>query len=167
MKLEQALDESILQESFPRYTLAYKGTREHAKPPYHIHDPNPIVLCIDAKYNPDQKGGSILGINLNYIKQDGKDAEKLVKAINKHDNKKFRGFEGLLKVKKFLKKKDVEEYEHTSRKDRYKWLIDEFPEIAPYIRRYKYDASDTDPGSGIKSQKTKGIFGISHEVKRK
>jgi hypothetical protein len=167
LKLEQALNESVLQESFPKYTLAYKGTREHAKPPYHIHDPNPVVLCIDAKYNPDKKGESILGINLNYIKKDGKDADKLVKEINKHDNKKFLGFEGLLKVKKFLKTKDVDEYESTKRQDRYKWLTDQFPEIKPYIRRYKYDGSDTDKDGGIKSQSKKGIFGINHQVKRK
>ncbi len=134
-----------LSESFKKYNLRYKGTQ----PDYKIHDKNPFVLAIDDKYNPDDQGKSILGINLNYYTGN---KNKLIKKINKNDNEAgFRGFEGKLKVRKFINK-DIEEYEETQRKKRYDNFIKTFPHLEKYIRRYKYDGPK---GTGIKSKKRK------------
>jgi hypothetical protein len=139
--------EKALNESYARYTIHYTGTR----PEYKIHDDDPYILLIDGAYNPDNKGNSILGINLNYYQGDVK---KLINKINKFDNKQgFFGFETKLKVKKFLKTKDIEEYEVNERNRRYKTLISEFPELKKLIRRYKFVGKDGEPG--IEDQKKK------------
>jgi len=135
--------DNVLNESFKRYKLKYKGTR----PDYEIHDPSPYILAIDEKYNVDGNGMSVLGINLNYYKGDIK---KIIDEINTKDNKAgFRGFEMKSKVKKRLSKKDISEWETSERKRRYKNLIEQFPYMAKYIRRYKI--------SGIDSKKRKII----------
>lgn len=136
--------EQVLNESFRRYKLKYKGTR----PGYEIHDPAPYILAIDEKYNIDGNGQSILGLNLNYYKGD---LNKLIDDINKNDNKNgFRGFEIKRKLRKrFSGKKDISEWEETERKKRYKSLIEQFPYMAKFIRRYKV--------TGIQSQKRKII----------
>lgn len=139
--------EKILNESFPRYTLSYKGTRKD----YEINDKNPYILAIDRKYNVDDNGESILGINLNYYNGS---VEKLIKKVNDADNEAgFRGFETKLNVKKFLNKNDkFDEYEENMRKKRYKNLIDNFPYLGKFIRRYKKSGPK---GTGIQSQKRK------------
>lgn len=140
MKFQQ-----VLNESFPKYKLTYKGTR----PDYEIHDKNPFVLAIDRKYNVDDNGESILGINLNYYNGN---VEDLIKKVNDADNDAgFKGFDTKLAVKKFLNKKEnFSEYEERKRKERYKNLINNFPYLGKFIRRYK----KTGPkGSGIQSQK--------------
>lgn len=136
----------VLTESYPRYILTYKGTR----PEYKIHDPKPYILALDQSYNPDGKGESILGINLNYYKGD---VRELINKINKFDNKSgYRGFEGKLMVKRFFKKDDVTEWEVDKRNKRYKSLIKEFPELKRYIRRYKKQGPKS---SGIQDQQRK------------
>jgi hypothetical protein len=140
MKFEQ-----VLNESFPRYKLQYVGTR----PNYKIHDKNPYVLCIDKKYNVDGHGESILGINLNYFKGD---KPKLIKDINKTDNKAgFMGFNAKLNFRKFLKK-ETEKWEAEERKRRYVNLIGNYPFLGEFIRRYKLSGED---GTGVISQKRK------------
>jgi len=131
----------VLKESFKRYKLVYDGTR----PDYKIHDPKPYVLAIDDDYNVDNNGRSILGINLNYYKGD---VNKLISNINKNDNKNgFRAFNIKAKVKYKLSKdkKAVKEWEIRNKKKRWKKLIEEFPYLGKFIRRYKI--------SGIKSKK--------------
>ena len=136
----------VLTESYPRYILTYKGTR----PNYKIHDNKPYILALDQYYNPDGKGESILGINLNYY--DG-DVGKLIRKINWFDNKTgYMGFEGRLKAKRFLKHDDVVEWEIDKRNKRYKALIKEFPELKKYIRRYKKQGPK---GTGIQDQQRK------------
>ena len=139
--------EQVLNESFRRYKLKYKGTR----PDYEIHDPTPYILAVDEKYNPDGKGMSILGINLNYYKGD---LNKLIDDINKNDNKNgFRGFEMKTKLRKrFSGGKDISEWEESERKKRYKSLVEQFPYMAKFIRRYKVTGPK---GSGIQDQKRK------------
>lgn len=146
MEFSKVLQESTLIESYPRYILSYKGTR----PEYKIHDDKPYILALDQSYNPDGKGESVLGINLHYYNGDVKG---LINKINKFDNQiGFFGFEGKLKVKKFLKHKNVDEYEVEERKKRYSALINAFPQLAHLIRRYK----KTGPkNSGIQSQDRK------------
>ncbi|MFW6226351.1 MAG: hypothetical protein ACOC3V_05290 [bacterium] len=124
--------EKVLNESFHRYNLRYKGTR----PDYEIHDPRPYIIAVDEKYNPDGNGKSILGINLNYYNGN---VEKIINDINKNDNDKgFRGFEIKTKLqKRFNKNKDISEWEENERKRRYNSLIEQFPYMAKYIRRYK------------------------------
>jgi len=136
----------VLNESYPRAIIKYKGTR----PEYKIHDSEPYIMMLDQSYNPDGKGESILGLNLHYYNGDVKD---LINKINKFDNKKgFFGFEGKLKVKKFLKHEDIKEWEISKRKERYKLLIQAFPQLAHLIRRYK----KTGPkNSGIQSKSRK------------
>lgn len=137
--------EQSLNESFKRYRLKYNSTR----PDYEINDTNPYVLSIDDDYNVDGHGKSILGINLNYYKGD---VNKLIDDINKLDNKEgFRGFEGRVKLKKhFAKDKSkIEEWAGNQRKKRYKTLIENFPYLGKFIRRYKV--------TGISSQK-RAIF---------
>lgn len=135
------------EESFKRYAIRYKGTR----PNYKINDPNPHVLAIDTSYNVDQNGESILGINLDYYNGDVK---KLVKQVDDADNEAgFRGFDTKLAVKKFLNKSDnFSEYEERKRKERYKNLINNFPYLGKFIRRYKKSGPK---GSGIQSQRRK------------
>ena len=136
--------EQVLEESFKRYKLKYKGSRKD----YEIHDPSPYILAVDEKYNYDGNGKSILGLNLNYFKGD---LNKLIDDINKNDNKNgFRGFEIKTKLKKrFNKGKDISEWEIAEKKRRYKSLIEQFPYMAKFIRRYKV--------VGIQDQKRKII----------
>jgi len=134
----------VLNESYPRYSISYKSTR----PGYELSDKQPLILALDQSYNPDGKGESILGINLNYYKGN---VEELIKKINKFDNENgFRGFEGLVKIKRFLKHDDVQIWEADKRNKRYKDLIKAFPELTKFIRRYKKSG---DKGTGIQSQK--------------
>ena len=131
----------ILAESFKKYKLTYSGTN----PKYKIHDPNPYVLAIDDNYNVDGKGRSILGINLNYFEGDVK---KLVNDINDVDNSQgFRGFDMQARVKRYLArdKQAVALWEIGERKRRYQNLIENFPLLGKFVRRYKI--------SGINSQK--------------
>jgi len=139
--------EKVLSESLRRYKLKYKGTR----PDYEIHDTNPYVLSIDDQYDVDGNGLSILGINLNYYSGDLK---KLINDINDNDNKNgFRGFEMKTKVRKFLnKEKDISAWEIEERKRRYSVLMQQFPYMAKFIRRYKVQGPK---GSGILDQKRK------------
>ncbi len=138
--------DNVLNESYPRAILTYKGTRED----YKINDNNPYIIMLDQSYNVDGNGESILGLNLNYFKGDVAD---LIKKINKFDNESgFRGFEGKLKVKKFLKQNDVEGWEEGKRKTRFNNLMSQFPYLKKYIRRYKKSGPK---GSGIKSKKRK------------
>lgn len=130
MEFRKVLNEAKLEETFPLYNLNYKSQQKG----YVLNDPSPKVLALDQTYNTDGNGESILGLNLNYY--DG-DIKKLIKQINKFDNKNgFRGFEGKLKLKKFLKQ-DTGEWESTSRKKRYNDLMKEFPFLKQYVRRYK------------------------------
>jgi hypothetical protein len=136
----------VLNESYQRAILKYKGTREN----YKIKDPSPYIMIIDQKYNVDGKGESILGLNLNYF--DG-NVDDLIDQINAFDNELgFRGFEGKLKFKKLLKKKDVGEWESSQRKKRYEELMAQFPFLKQYVRRYKKSGPK---GTGIKSKKRK------------
>lgn len=146
MEFSEVLSESNLTESYPRYILRYKGTRKD----YKIHDPKPYVLALDQSYNVDGKGESILGLNLNYFEGN---VEDIINQINAFDNELgFRGFEGKLKLKKFFRKKNVEEWETSKRKKRYDELMTQFPFLKQYVRRYK----KTGPkGTGIKSKKRK------------
>jgi len=133
----------VLNESYPRYTLRYKSVN----PGYELHDSKPYIIALDQKYNTDDKGSSILALNLNY--HDG-NVEDLIDQINAFDNASgFKGFEGKLSVKKFLKQKNVEEYEVRKRKKRYNELIAQFPFLKKYIRRYKYSGPK---GTGIQSK---------------
>lgn len=126
-----------LNESFKRYRLRYKGTR----PSYKIHDPAPYVLSIDDNYNVDGKGKSILGINLNYIKD--RNIKKLLDDINKADNESgFRAFDIKMKIKKKVikdksKLERIKATEISERRKRYKNLIEEFPFLGKFVRRYK------------------------------
>jgi hypothetical protein len=125
--------EDLLTESFKRMRLKYSGTR----PEYQVKDPNPYVLVIDDDYNVDGNGKSILGINLNYIKADKK---KLIDDVNKHDNAKgFRGFEWTSKVRFHMSrdKEGASRWIGEQRKRRYKELVEAFPHLAKFIRRYK------------------------------
>jgi len=124
--------EQVLNESFKRLKLKYKGTR----PDYEINDPNPYVLVVDEEYNVDGNGKSILGINLNYYKGDIK---KLIDDINKNDNENgFRGFKIKTKLRKRLNKgEDISEWEVSEKIRRYKSLVEQFPYMAKFIRRYK------------------------------
>lgn len=147
MEFNKVLEESKLEESYPRYTLTYKSVR----PGYELQDKKPYVLALDQSYNVDGRGESILGLNLNYHKGDIAD---LIKQIDKFDNDNgFRGFEGKLKLKKFLKQ-DVEEWETGKRKKRYEDLIKEFPFLKNYIRRYKLSGPK---GTGVQSKKRKRL----------
>ena len=137
--------EKVLTESFKRYRLKYLGTQEN----YQINDPSPYVLSIDDDYNVDGNGKSILGINLNYFNGDLK---KLIGDVNETDNKAgYKGFEGKIVLKKhFAKDKErVQEWAINKRKARYKNLIENFPYLGKFIRRYKI--------SGVQSQK-RAIF---------
>lgn len=148
MEFKKVLEESKLEESYPRYTLSYKSVR----PGYELKDPKPYVLALDRSYNVDGKGESILGLNLNYY--DG-NINDLIDQINKFDNELgFRGFEGKLKLKKFLKHNNVEEWETSKRKKRYNELMRQFPFLKKYIRRYKKSGPK---GTGIQSKKRKII----------
>lgn len=139
--------EKVLNESYPRYKIIYKSTREG----YKLNDNNPYILALDQSYNTDGKGESILGLNLNYHNGN---IEDLIDQINKFDNDNgFRGFEGKLKLKKFLKK-DVEEWETNKRKKRYDDLIRQFPFLKQYIRRYKKSGPN---GTGVQSKKRKRL----------
>ncbi len=131
--------EQVLNESFKKYKLTYIGSRKD----YKIHDPNPMVLAVDEKYDVDGNGESILGINLNYYKGD---KSKLIDDINKKDNEAgFRNFEIMAKLKKqFNNEKD---WEIEERKRRYSHLSTQFPHMMKFIRRYKL--------SGIESKKRK------------
>jgi hypothetical protein len=125
--------ENLLTESFKRMRLKYSGTR----PDYQVKDPNPYVLVIDDDYNVDRNGKSILGINLNYIKAD---MTKLIDDINRNDNVKgFRGFEWTSKVKYHMSrdKQKASRLVGEERKRRYKELVENFPHLAKFIRRYK------------------------------
>lgn len=125
----------VLQESFKRLNLKYSGTR----PDYDINDPSPYILVIDDEYNVDGKGRSILGINLDYYKGDVKE---LINKINKADNEAgYRMFDVKKKIKRLTSKnkEEAEEEIVSDKKKRYENLIKKFPELAKYIRRYKYD----------------------------
>ena len=138
--------ERVLEESFRRYRLVYKGTR----PDYEIHDPRPYIVAIDDDYNVDGRGRSILGINLNYYKGNTK---KLISSMNATDNEEgFRGFDMRARIaKKVAKNKEKAEAWVTSkRKKRYKTFIEEFPYLGKFIRRYKFTGPK---GTGIQSQK--------------
>lgn len=139
--------EEVLNESFPRYKITYKGTRKN----YDINDKSPTILAIDRKYDIDGNGESILGINLNYYNGNKED---LIKKVNDKDNEAgFRGFETKLNVKKFLNKDDdFSEYEEKQRKKRYNNIIKNFPYLGKFVRRYKKSGPN---GSGIQSQKRK------------
>ena len=133
--------ERVLTESFKRYRLKYKGTRAD----YEINDPNPYVLSIDDSYNVDGNGKSILGINLNYFNGNLK---KLIGDVNGADNDAgYKGIEGKISLRKhFAKDKDkIKEWAVSKRKARYKNLIETFPYLGKFIRRYKVN--------GIQSQK--------------
>lgn len=135
----------VLEESFKRYKLAYRGTR----PDYEIHDPRPYVLALDDNYNVDGNGKSILGINLNYYKGDLK---KLISDVNLHDNSKgFRGFDTLSRIRQAIADDKEAEKEKTvsKRKERYKTFIEEFPYLGKLIRRYKFVGPS---GTGVQSQ---------------
>lgn len=122
--------EDSLNESFPRFKLSYRGTRDD----YQINDKNPYVLALDTRYNVDDNGQSILGINLNYLN----DVDDVVGAVNTVDNNNgFRGFEGKLRVKKLLDKENANNYEENKRKQRYEIFRKNFPQLLRYIRRYK------------------------------
>ena len=129
--------EEVLNESFQTAILKYVGSR----PNYKIHDPEPTVIVLDNNYKYDGKGYSVLGINLNYIKD--KDIDDLIKAVDKADNKAgFRAFEMKMKIKKFLAKdkKEFEKQEAEERIRRYRNFIKEFPFMGDFIRRYKKSA---------------------------
>ena len=148
MEFNKVLEESKLEESYPRYVLKYKSVR----PGYKLQDTKPYVLALDQSYNTDGKGVSILGLNLNY--HDG-NVDDLIDQINKFDNDSgFRGFEGKLKFKKLLKKADVGEWETGKRKKRYDELIRQFPFLKKYIRRYKKSGPK---GTGVQSKKRKRL----------
>jgi hypothetical protein len=137
--------QKILQESFKRYKLVYKGTRLD----YQIHDTHPYVLAIDDNYNVDGNGKSILGINLNYF--DG-DQKKLIGDVNAHDNANgFRGFDTLARIRQAISddKESVKEWTVSKRKQRYKTFIEEFPYLGKFLRRYKFQGPR---GPGIQSQ---------------
>jgi hypothetical protein len=129
--------EEVLLESYQKARLKYSGSR----PNYKIHDPEPAIIILDDNYNPDGHGDSVLGINLNYIKD--KDIDDLIKAVDKADNKAgFRGFETKMKIKRFFakdKQKHAEE-EVSERIRRYKNFIKKFPFMGEFIRRYKKSA---------------------------
>ena len=130
-----------INESFKRVRLKYNGTRKN----YKINDKTPHVLVIDEKYNVDNRGHSILGINLNYYK---KDVKELIDKINKFDNENgFRGFDLKVRVTRGLTKDKTsfDDKVGVRRKKRYQLLIQKFPEISSLIRRYKI--------SGISSKK--------------
>ena len=138
--------DQILNESFRRYKLRYRGTR----PDYEINDPNPYILAVDEKYNVDGNGMSVLGVNLNYYNGD---VDKLIDDINKNDNKSgFRGFDMKVKLKKRFTKDDIQEWEVSERKRRYKELIENFPYLGKFIRRYKVNGP---AGTGIQDKKRK------------
>jgi len=141
--------ENVLEESFKRYKLHYIGTRDN----YKIHDSHPMIIAVDEKYNPDDNGLSVLGLNLNYYNGD---INNLIDQINQNDNKEgFRGFETKVKLKKFFNKdQDISSWEIEERKRRYESLIKKFPYMAKFIRRYKITGPN---GSGIKDQKRKII----------
>jgi hypothetical protein len=139
--------ETVLEESFKRYNIIYTGTRKD----YKIHDKAPHIIAIDQKYDVDGHGESILGINLNYY--DG-DVKKLLKAINKADDKHgYRAFDMKVKVKELTSRdeKKFQEWLKNKKIDRYEKLINEFPALGKFIRRYKIN--------GITSKKRE-IFGV-------
>ncbi len=141
--------EKALNESFKRYKLHYIGTRKN----YKIHDSHPYIVAVDEKYNPDDNGLSVLGLNLNYYLGD---VNKLINDINSNDNEEgFRGFETKVRLKKFFNKgQDISSWEIDERKRRYDSLIKKFPYMAKFIRRYKITGPNS---SGIKDQKRKII----------
>jgi hypothetical protein len=147
LKIEGTVNfEEVLTESFKRYKLKYQGTR----PDYEINDPNPYVLSIDDDYNVDGNGKSILGINLNYYNGD---VNKLINDVNKADNEGgYRGLDGRIKLRKHFSKKEgnVEEWAANKRKARYNNLIENFPYLGKFIRRYKIDGPG---GTGVQSKK--------------
>lgn len=146
MEFNKILEESSLNESYPRYILQYKGTRKD----YKVNDPKPYILALDQSYNLDGKGDSILALNLNYF--DG-NVDDMIDQINAFDNELgFRGFEGKLKFKQIMKHKDIEEWETSKRKKRFNELMKQFPFLKRYIRRYKKSGPN---GTGIKSKKRK------------
>ena len=133
--------EEVLNESFKRYKLTYSGTR----PDYEINDENPYVLSIDDDYNVDGHGKSILGINLNYYSGDVK---KLIDDVNRTDNEAgYRGFDGKVMIRKHIykDKQKSEEWISRNKKQRYLNLIENFPYLGKFIRRYKV--------AGIQSQR--------------
>lgn len=135
-----------LQESYKRYHLTYKGTRDD----YDIHDPQPYVVALDDNYDVDGNGRSILGVNINYYNGDLK---KLINDINKNDNDAgFMGFEMVSKIKHKLSKNknEVENWVISKRKERYNNFIKEFPYLGKFVRRYKISGPK---GTGIQSKK--------------
>lgn len=125
-----------LVEALQLKKLAYNGTRKE----YDIHDSNPNVLILDNDYKYDGKGRSILGFNLNYLdKLSEADKRKLVRSINKLDNKvlDIKGVKAWIRHR--FNKGDYKGLSTDKKIERYKKLIKEFPELKKVIRRYKYE----------------------------
>lgn len=144
MKFAQALNEaekhssdSYLIEGFRRYSFNYKGTR----PWYKIHDKRPFILAIDDNYNVDNKGRSILGINMHYF--DGSPSRKsLFYKINKIDNLHgYKGFDAKMSIDRDeAEDKDKFDAENAGKRiERYNIFKTSFPQLLPYLRRYKYN----------------------------
>ena len=125
-----------LVEALQLKKLAYNGTRKE----YDIHDDNPNVLILDDDYKYDGKGRSILGFNLNYLdKLSEAEKSKLVRSINKLDNKvlDIKGVKAWIRHR--FNKGDYKGLSKDKKIERYKKLVKEFPELKKVIRRYKYE----------------------------
>jgi len=125
-----------LDEALQLKKLVYKGTR----PEYEIHDGNPNVLILDDDYKYDGHGRSVLGFNLNYLDElSASDKRKLVRSVNKVDNKilDIKGVKAW--IRQMLNRGDYKGFSKDKKIERYKKIIKEFPELKKVIRRYKYD----------------------------
>jgi len=100
-----------IDEKLKGREFKYSGSRED----YTIHDPIPNVLVLDPNY----KGDSVLGYNLNYYKGNKNEIRALVNSTVKTE------------VKFYHKKKKLK---------RYKTIKEQFPFLSNYIRRYKKTA---------------------------
>lgn len=147
MKFEQALQEATerenkvyLSEGFRRYAFKYKGSR----PWYKIHDKHPFVLAIDDNYNVDKRGRSLLGINMHYF-EGSPDRRALFKKINaKDDDSGYKGFDvqTLIDRDNAKSKKKFDKKIADKRIERYDIFKHNFPQLLPFLRRYKYSAID-------------------------
>lgn len=125
-----------LDEALQLKKLAYKGTRRD----YEIHDGNPNVLILDDDYKHDSHGRSILGFNLNYLDElSASDKRKLVRSVNKVDNKilDIKGVKAWMR--QILNRGDYKGFSKDKKIKRYKKIVKEFPELKKIIRRYKYN----------------------------
>ncbi len=147
MKFDKALQEAttkeesgLLTEGFRRYMFAYKGSR----PWYKIHDKKPFVLAIDDNYNVDKRGRSILGINMHYF-EGSPDRRRLFAKINRVDDEAgYKSFDVKTAIErdKAKRKRDFDAKIAEKRKFRYELFKKNFPQLMPFLRRYKYSAID-------------------------